>query len=57
MSGKHTSCDPKTRHEVVDDGPHGRLRLELSRHQAVETDERHAAEDNNVEPIQMLVPI
>jgi hypothetical protein len=52
-----SGCDSKTRHEVVDDSPHESLSLDGSRHHAIDTEERHSAEDNNVEPIQMFVPI
>jgi len=57
MSGEHTCCDSKTGHKVVDDSPNQSLRLDWGGEEAIDTEQRHADENDNMEPVKMSVPI
>jgi len=57
MCGEHTCCDSKTGHKVVEDSPHDSLRLDRGGEEAIDTEQRHADENNDMKPIEMFVPI
>jgi hypothetical protein len=53
----NTCCDSQSRHKIVNDGPHNGLGLNWSGKPAINAEKRYSNENNDVQPIEMLMPI
>ena len=54
---KWTCSDPDSGHKVVENSPDRGYRLQFSCEQSIETKERNTNENDDVQPIQMFMPI
>ena len=54
---EHTSCDSESCHEIIDYCPDGSLCLDCGGQQAIYPDEWYSSQDNDVQPVQMQMPI
>ena len=52
-----TCCDSQTSHKVVDDSPHKSLHLELGGKPSVQSKKRNSDKNDDMQPIQMFVPV
>lgn len=52
-----TSCDSKTGHEVIRDGPNSSLPLERRPVRSNESIDRNSNNESNVEPVDVFVPV
>jgi len=54
---RHTCCDSETSHEIVKDGPDCRFCLDFGGKASVCSQERNSGENNDMQPVQMFVPV
>lgn len=57
MATQLTRGHAETAHEIIDDGKHGRLPLEMDPPGLDEAIQRNTDDQNDVEPIDMFVPV
>ena len=55
--GELTSCNTKTSHEVISDGPDGSFPLERRPVRRNESIDRNSNDESNVEPVDVFVPV